>query len=150
MKYKDWDLFESLPEGWKIDKTCGSPLHGYSFATNGKSPLNGGLRALVKVENKPIEQEYLKPEVKQNSKIEEKPEVVIDAVYVRTVNDLARKKFEQNLLNDLMVDLMICEIEGWCKMEYIRELRRLLASIARRKSISIPVSGSIEQISFDL
>ena len=149
-KYRDWDLFESLPEGWKIDKTCGSPLHGYSFATNGKSILNGGLRALVKVERKPIEYEYIKPEIKRNEKIEEKPEVVIDAVYVRTVNDLARKKFEQNLLNDLMVDLMICEVEGWCKMEYIRELRRLLASIAKRKSISIPISGSIKQISFDL
>ena len=149
-KYRDWDLFDSLPDGWRIDKTCGSPLHGYSFATNGKSTLNGGLRALVKVERKPVEHECLKPEVKRNEKIEEKPEVVIDAVYVRTVNDLARKKFEQNFLNDLMVDLMICEIEGWCKMEYIRELRRLLASIAKRKSISIPVSGSIEQISFDL
>lgn len=150
MKYKDWDLFEYLPDGWRIDKNCGSPLHGYSFATNGKSPLNGGLRALVKVGRKPIEQEYPKLEVKRNEQIEEKPEVVIDAVYVRTVNDLARKKFEQALLNDLMVDLMICEIEGWCKMEYIRELRKLLASIARRKSISIPVSGSIEQVSFDL
>lgn len=149
-KYRDWDLFDFLPDGWKIDKTCGSPLHGYSFATNGKSPLNGGLRVLIKVERKPIEHEYIKPEIKRNEKVEENPEVVIDAVYVRTVNDLARKKFEQNLLNDLMVDLMICEIEGWCKMEYIRELRRLLASIAKRKSISITVPGAIKQISFDL
>jgi hypothetical protein len=149
MKYKDWDLLESLPDGWKIDKSCGSPLNGYSFATNGKSILNGGVRVLVKVERKPVNYEYLKPEVIRNENSGEKQEVVIDENYVRTVNDLARKKFEQRLLSDLMIDLTICEIEGWCKMEYIRELRRLLASIARRKSISIPISGSVEQIAFE-
>ena len=105
---------------------------------------------MVKVERFTSQYEQPKQEVRFERKSEENVEVVIDATYVRTVNDLARKKFEQRLLNDLMVDLMICEIEGWCKMEYIRELRRLLASIARRKSISIPISGSIEQIAFEL
>ena len=41
IKYKHWDLIETLPSGWKIDKSAGSPLFGYVFATNGKSILNG-------------------------------------------------------------------------------------------------------------
>lgn len=44
--YKGWQLFDKLPKGWQIDKTCGSPLSGYEFCING-SILNGGKRALV-------------------------------------------------------------------------------------------------------
>lgn len=47
-KYRDWDILETLPEGWAIDKYCGSPLYGFVFCTNGKSILNGGKRALVR------------------------------------------------------------------------------------------------------
>jgi hypothetical protein len=49
-KYKDWDLLDELPEGWWIDKTCGSPLDGYDFCING-SILKGGKRALVQMKN---------------------------------------------------------------------------------------------------
>ena len=52
--YKDWELYEVLPVGWKIDKHCGSPLFGYDFCTDGKSIINGGKRALVKTETKKI------------------------------------------------------------------------------------------------
>ena len=51
-KFRDWVLLEELPEGWIIDKFCGSPLHGFDFCTNGKSILNGGKRALVRVKQK--------------------------------------------------------------------------------------------------
>ena len=51
-KYRDWDLLECLPEGWKIDKYCGSPKCGYEFCTNGKSVFNGQKRALVKIKRK--------------------------------------------------------------------------------------------------
>ena len=47
-KYKDWDVYDTLPEGWKIDHTTGSPLFGAVFITNG-SPLKGGQRALLKI-----------------------------------------------------------------------------------------------------
>jgi hypothetical protein len=47
-KYKDWEVYEVLPIGWKVDNHCGSPLHGFDFCTNGKSILNGGKRALVR------------------------------------------------------------------------------------------------------
>jgi hypothetical protein len=46
-KYKYWDVFETLPSGWRYDKTAGSPLTGYCFAID-KSPLKGGGRILVK------------------------------------------------------------------------------------------------------
>jgi hypothetical protein len=48
LKYRDWNILEDLPEGWIIDKYCGSPLYGFVFCTNGKSILNGGKRALVR------------------------------------------------------------------------------------------------------
>ena len=42
---------------------------------------------------------------------------------------LARKKFQQHILKEILFDLMVCEIEGWDKKEYIKELRTLLNSI---------------------
>ena len=48
LKFRDWEILETLPEGWIIDKYCGSPLYGFVFCTNGKSILNGGKRALVR------------------------------------------------------------------------------------------------------
>ena len=66
---------------------------------------------------------------------ETKPQQVIDAQYVRTVNELAREKFKQRILNDILVDLMICEIEGWCKHEYINELKQLIGGLAQRVCI---------------
>jgi hypothetical protein len=135
-KYKDWELLQSLPDGWRIDKSAGSPLCGYEFCTNGKSLLNGQKRALLFVGRKPSEYKRSAQnpflDVKQEPDIKEYQEHPAKAV-----NELARKKFEQRLLNDIMVDLAICEIEGWCKMEYIRELRKLLAGIASRKQINI-------------
>ena len=132
-KYKEWELLESLPDGWRIDKSAGSPLCGYEFCTNGKSVLNGQKRALLFVGSKPSEYKQscqFEPAIKQ---VEKEP----TEYPAKAVNELARKKFEQSLLNDIMVDLAICEIEGWCKMEYIRELRKLLAGIANRKQLNI-------------
>ncbi len=137
-KYKDWELFDEMPRNYRFDKTAGSPLHGYEFATDGRSILNGGKRILVRV-LKPQKQllfdEVVSSKMEQTMKQDEKPGRVIDAVYVRTVNELARQKFKQKLLNDIMVDLMICEIEGWCTMEYINELRRLINAIGSHATI---------------
>ena len=54
MRYKHWEMIEELPKGWVVDKTAGSPLCGYEFCTNNKSPLKGQKRALVAVEKKPV------------------------------------------------------------------------------------------------
>lgn len=141
--YRDWQLFDELPPGWKFDNTCGSPLCGYSFANDGRSVLRGGKRALVRIPA----QKQLFDAVVALSKMETStmrmdenqnlPQVVdvhqvMDAHYVRTVNDLARQKFKQKLLNDILVDLTICEIEGWCKLEYIKELKNLIDSLGRK------------------
>lgn len=47
--YKNWRLFDDMPSGWTIDKTCGSPLTGYVFISDGRSILRGGKRALLRV-----------------------------------------------------------------------------------------------------
>jgi hypothetical protein len=73
--------------------------------------------------------------IEQTTKDDENPAQVIDDNYVRTVNELARRKFKQKLLNDIMVDLVICEIEGWYKMEYINEIRRLINDIGNQSCI---------------
>lgn len=138
--FRDWELFEEMPDGWKIDKTAGSPLHGYSFISDGKSIINGGKRALLRVVAP--QRQLLLEEPRQAAKPanespqqEKKPEMVVEAFPARTVNELARAKFKRQLLNDILVDLTICEIEGWCKREYISELRALINSIGQQVCI---------------
>lgn len=47
------------------------------------------------------------------------------------MNDLARHATILRLLNDIRVDMEICEIEGWSKTEYINMLRKMLNSIGK-------------------
>ena len=53
-KYKYWDILDKLPDGWVIDNTAGSPAPRSVFITNGKSPLKGQKRAILRIntENK--------------------------------------------------------------------------------------------------
>lgn len=150
IKYKHWELHENLPCGFRFDNTCGSPLHGYSFAID-KSPLKGGKRILVRVHgDKTIKKKEIESAQPGRSTGSTKPEsertlsknFVIDGAHVKTVNELARQKFKQRLLNDIMCDLMICEIEGWCKMEYIIELRRLILKIGKPACIDVGANAT--------
>ena len=50
-QYKDWQILDSIPQGWIIDKYADSPLPCSVFITNGKSPLNGQKRAIFKIKN---------------------------------------------------------------------------------------------------
>lgn len=138
-KYKDWEVLEVLPIGWKVDNSCGSPLSGYDFCTDGKSVLNGGKRALVKTIRKGTPRiEFI--EQKKQTEIVENKEPEDDFIYpAKTVNTLARKKFQANLLKEIMFDLMVCEIEGWDKKEYINEIKKLINSIdtSNKKKINI-------------
>lgn len=152
-EYKGWQLLESMPDGWSIDKTVGSPIHGYDFVTNGKSVINGQKRALLRVVSPPFRLvlEHKKADIKlhvEDKKIEKKPSQVIDAVYARTVNELARQKFKQRILGDILVDLTICEIEGWGKLEYISELRNLINSIGQNHCIDVAFSKMETATSF--
>lgn len=138
--FKSWDLLDSLPTGWSIDKHAGSPLSGYLFATNG-SPLRGGKRALVRVapEKKLIfetgaicsKTEVASPCLDRD----QKPTQVIDASCAKTVNELARAKFVHKLLADILVDLTICEIEGWDKREYLSQLAELINGMVQQTGI---------------
>ena len=47
----------------------------------------------------------------------------------RALNDLARHEAIVRVLNDIRMDMEICEIEGWVKTEYIKQLKKLLDSI---------------------
>lgn len=126
--FRDWEVYEVLPFGWKIDSSCGSPLHGYDFCINGKSILNGGKRALVRSIRKGtpnIQFTEPKKEPKVES-IEAKEDFIFPA---KNVNDLARLKFKEQILKEIRFDLMVCEIEKWDKKEYINEIKKLLNSI---------------------
>lgn len=127
MTHKGWDILDEMPHGWKEDKTVGSPLHDCIFITNGKSVLNGQKRALLKSVNKEIQYESNPEIVKTENVVKE-----IDKNYIfpaRAVNELARKRFQEQILKEIMFDFMVCEIEGWSKLEYIVELKALINGI---------------------
>ena len=131
-KYRDWDILQELPDGWVIDKTAGSPAPNTVFITNGKSVLNGQKRALLKVQAKqdinisknemPKVYNFVEP-----NKIIEKTGMPFFPA--KTVNDLARLKFKEQILKEIMFDLIVCEIENWDKKEYINEIKKMLNSI---------------------
>ena len=127
--FRNWELFEELPDGWKIDKSCGSPLHGFEFCTNGISILRGGKRALVRVVKKKVPTfKKIQPvaELKKVNQIQSNEEYVFPS---KSVNELARKKFQEHMLKDISFDLMVCKIDGYDKREYIAELKNLINSI---------------------
>ena len=130
--YKGWSLIDELPEGWRIDKSAGSPLCGYEFCTNGKSVFNGQQRALVFVGKTAIENKEQTHFIWQKEKEKEDS---VDPAYAKTLNELARKTFEQKMLNDILVDLMICEIEGWGKLDYIQSLKKSISGLLKNKEI---------------
>jgi hypothetical protein len=123
--YKGWSMYESLPEGWKMDNTAGSPLSGYGFCNNGKSILNGGKRALVKVHrSEHHHQKY--PDVQHPETKDTRPLTKDDR---RLMNEVARSKLKETLLKDITVDLMICKIEGWDYRKYVAELHALIDGV---------------------
>lgn len=46
-------------------------------------------------------------------------------------NRLAREKMKLRLLADIRMDLMICELEGWNKLEYLDELLALVEELRK-------------------
>ena len=49
----------------------------------------------------------------------------------RAFNRLAREKMKLRLLADISMDLMICELEGWNKLEYLDELLALVQELKK-------------------
>ena len=64
--------------------------------------------------------------------------IIPDKETAKALNDLARHTAILRILEDVRMDLEICEIEGWDKTEYIKQLKKLLDSIDGK---FIPVDG---------
>ena len=47
-------------------------------------------------------------------------------------NRLAREKMKLRLLADIRMDLMVCELEGWDKLEYLDELLALVQELRKK------------------
>ena len=58
--------------------------------------------------------------------------IIPDKETAKALNDLARHKAIVRILNDIRMDMEICEIEGWDKNEYLNLIRQLLNSIGGR------------------
>ena len=50
----------------------------------------------------------------------------------KTLNTLARHRMIERLYRDILIDMTVCEIEDWDKMEYINELSDLINSFRRK------------------
>lgn len=50
----------------------------------------------------------------------------------RAFNRLAREKMKLRLLADIRMDLMVCELEGYSKLEYLDELLVLLQELRKK------------------
>lgn len=49
----------------------------------------------------------------------------------KSLNRLAREQVKLRILNDIKIDMAVCEIEGWDKTEYLNELKKLINSIGK-------------------
>lgn len=50
----------------------------------------------------------------------------------KALNNLARHHMIVRILNDIRMDMIVCEICGWDKMEYIRMLQEEIGNIGRQ------------------
>jgi hypothetical protein len=120
------EKFDEMPDGWRIDKTWGSPEWGWTPISNGKSLLNGGRKGLLRVH--PVAQPDKPAKVIPISRKEPLPKLSNDEISAisETTNQLARARFKEKLLQELLFDLTVCKIEGWDYKEYVAELKLLI------------------------
>lgn len=60
--------------------------------------------------------------------------IIPDEETAKVLNNLARHEMMLKLLNDIRVDLLICEIEGWDKKEYLEELKKMITALGSRRA----------------
>lgn len=53
----------------------------------------------------------------------------------KALNDLARHQLIVRILQEIEFDLMICEIEGWDKKKFIRQIQSAVDKITKEKSV---------------
>lgn len=51
----------------------------------------------------------------------------------RAVQLVAREEMKCRIYTDILADMMICEIEGWDRLEYIKELQDMLNNLTQKK-----------------
>ena len=49
----------------------------------------------------------------------------------KALNRLARQQMIERLYRDILIDIAVCEIEGWDKMEYIKDLQEVINHFGR-------------------
>lgn len=49
----------------------------------------------------------------------------------RRLNQLAREQLKLKLLNDVLMDMEICKLEGWDIIEYVKDLIDSLSSLLK-------------------
>ena len=42
------------------------------------------------------------------------------------LNRVAREQMKERLMRDILVDMTVCELEGWNRMEYLDELKDMI------------------------
>lgn len=52
----------------------------------------------------------------------------------KALNVLARHQTIYNLYRDILIDMMVCEIEGWDKKEYLNQLKSVIEHFERKGS----------------
>lgn len=50
------------------------------------------------------------------------------------LNVLARHQTIYNLYRDILIDMMVCEIEGWDKLEYLKLLKDVIEHFERKET----------------
>ena len=50
------------------------------------------------------------------------------------MNALARHQTIYNLYRDILIDMMVCEIEGWDKLEYLNQLKSVIEHFERKEA----------------
>ena len=126
------ERFETMPDGWQIDKSWGSPECGWQPIHNGRSVLSGGRKGLLRVQ--PIARQDEPPKKIEFATKDRAPDLSAEEVkaIAETTNQLARAKFKQKLLQELLFDLQVCKVEGWDCKEYVTELKQLIDETYRK------------------
>lgn len=64
----------------------------------------------------------------------------------RAFNRLAREKMKLRLLADIRMDLMVCELEGWSKLEYLDELLALVQELRKKGGGAMEITKNLQTI----
>lgn len=54
----------------------------------------------------------------------------------KALNDLARHRMIHRILADIRIDMEVCEIEGWNKLEYIQTLQKEIGGLGNADRIT--------------